>query len=389
MRVLHLFDASDVSLPHARLALLAQSIGRLAGVEQDVCLLGNRDLETAAQSLGISARWRFNVAGKHAAAGYFSVRRALRGLSYDLIHCWSSGAMGAATLAVLLAPRTPRVVTVTQPPTRCQAHWARMLSSEAPSTTTWLPISQTLARELKSGGVAASAVHVLRPGIDMGLVNHSERQVVRDSLGAEKNTLVVALISDPPEVVNCVNAHMAVGLADQILRASGVRAMLVVHPQQKAIDQSMAAGRELGLADTLVIDERVACPWSLLPGCDVALAMENTAGGLPLLWAMAANVPIIGEANYAISEIVEDRHSALLAKPGIPKAITHRLTQIANDKQLAWKLKDTARHEAYSLFSRQTYVQSLLSVYEQIVTSQAVVVPELQSTGGLRFAGRA
>lgn len=389
MRVLHLFDASDVSLPHARLALLAQSIGRLSDVQEDLCLLGNGELETAATELGLFARWRFNVAGKHALAGYFTARSALRHESYDLIHCWSAGAMGAATLAMLVAPRTPRVVTITQPCSKRQAHWARMFCSEAPSRTTYLPISNTLARELKESGVNPQAVHVLRPGIDMSLVSAQNRQPVRAALGATAQTLVVGLISDPPEVVNCVNAHMAAGLADQILRSKGVPVMLVVHPQQMNIDQSMAAGRALDMKETLRIDPRVACPWELLPGCDVALAMENTGGGLPLLWAMAANVPIIGEANHAISEIVEDRHSALLAKPGIPKALTHRLVQIATDKQLAWKLKDTARHEAYSLFSRQTYVQSLQQVYQQIVTGQEVQVPELQSTGGMRFAGRA
>lgn len=389
MRVLHLFDASDISLPHARLALLAQSMGRLGDVQQDLCLLGNRDLEAAAQTLGMTARWRFTVAGKHATSGYFSVRRALCRESYDLIHCWSSDAMGAATLALLVAPRTPRVVTITQPASKSQAHWARMFTREASASTTYLPISQTLGRSLKEGGVDPQAVHVLRPGIDMGLVEHKNRQAIRDSLGAQPETILVGLFSDPPEVVNCVNAHMAVGLADQILRAKGIRALLVVHPQQKGVDRTMAAARELGLADTLVIDERVACPWSLLPGCDIALAMEDTSGGLPLLWAMAANTPIIGEANYAISEIVEDRHSALLAKPNIPKSITHRLVQLATDKQLAWKLKDTARHEAYSLFSRQTYVQSLQRVYEQVVAQKPVAVPELQSTGGLRFAGRA
>src|SRR5690606_34784539 len=158
-------------------------------------------------------------------------------------------AMGAATLALLVAPRTPRVVTVTQPPTKGQAHWARMVSREMTATTTYLPISETLGRSLKAGGVRPEAVHVLRPGIDMGLIPHQNRQASRDSLGATPQTIVVALISDPPEVVHCVNAHMAVGLADQILQTMGMRGMLVVHPAQRNVDQSMANGRALGLAD--------------------------------------------------------------------------------------------------------------------------------------------
>jgi glycosyltransferase involved in cell wall biosynthesis len=129
-------------------------------------------------------------------------------------------------------------------------------------------------------------------------------------------------------------------------------------------------------------------PWRILPGCDAALAVGPNAGGLSLLWAMAANIPIVGEATYAVSEVVEDRHSALLGKPDSPVKLAHRLTQLFTDQHLAWQLRDTARHEAYSFFSRQRYCQSIKLVYEQLAGGKAIEVPPLESTGGLRFSGR-
>ena len=176
----------------------------------------------------------------------------------------------------------------------------------------------------------------------------------------------------------------------------------------------------------MLIDEpRVEQPWDIMPGCDLILALgtqgpvrvrnldaivtssqrpltrdighgylgaggsaEAGGGGLSLHWAMASNVPIVGEATYGISEIVEDRHSALLTRPGVYRSLAHRIRQVITDRQLAWSLRDTARHECYSFFSRARYCDSLRAVYEQMVDGRSVEVPAMESTGGLRFTGR-
>lgn len=389
MRVLHLFDAGDTCVPHTRLALLAASLGRLPGVEQDVCLMGNRMLFDAAAAVGIDARWRIGVPGGHAALGYFAVRAQLKVKSYDLVHCWSTTPMGPAMLAMLLSPSQPRVVTAAHLPTSCEADLTRLLIGEKRSRMTILATSSTIRREFLTRGVSTDAVHVLRPGVDMGLVDHAQRDALRKAWDIPQEGKVVALVSDPVASTDCVAAHMAVGLADELSRRDGQPLFLVVHGRQFNRAQAMHAGYELGRSELIIVDDRVACPWRVLPACDLALAMGPQAGGLGLVWAMTAGVPIIGEATYAVSEIVEDHHSALLAKPGVPKMLSHRIAQILADPQLAWKLKDTARHEAYSFFSRQQYVQSLGKVYEQVVNGQPIEVLPLQSTGGLRFAGRA
>jgi glycosyltransferase involved in cell wall biosynthesis len=121
---------------------------------------------------------------------------------------------------------------------------------------------------------------------------------------------------------------------------------------------------------------------------DAAVVIGPKAGGLSLLWAMGANVPIVGQATHAISEIVEDRHSALLAPPHDGPALAHRLQRLLGDRQLAWSLRDTARHEAFSFFSRQRYCRDLTEVYRQAIDGEPVSVPEMEITGGMRFAGR-
>jgi len=389
MRILHLFDHSALSLPYSRLALLAQSLGRIPDAEQDVCLLGNRQLEQAALSVGIEPRWRISPPGGHAALSYFAIRNRIPARTYDLIHCWSADAMGSATLAMLLAPSVPRVVTVAQMPSSKQTHWARMLSGDRVGRTTYLPITSAIRRQLLTHGVAEQAAHVLRPGIDMGLIAHNKREALRQAWEVAPGTVVVALLGDPIEVVNCITAYMTIGLANEGMNPGENRLALVVHGMQKERIQSMIFARHLGQAEMVIVDDRIARPWDALPGCDIAMAIGDDAAGLSLLWAMAAGVPIVGEARPSICEMVEDHHSALLARPGVPRLISHRIAQIINDPQLAWKLKDTARHEAYSLFSRQRYVQALGQVYQQMASNQPVSVPEIPVTGGMRFAGRA
>ena len=163
---------------------------------------------------------------------------------------------------------------------------------------------------------------------------------------------------------------------------------LLVHPDQLNLVRAQRMARQLGVPDRLIVDRTLAQPWHAFVGVDAVMAQGEVAG-LSLLWAMACNVPIVGESTYAISEIVEDRHSALLTKPNQSYALSHRLRTLFDDAQLSWKLRDTARHEAYSFFSRQRYCQSLQTVYEQMLAAQPVQVPAMEVTGGLRFTGRA
>ena len=397
MRILHLIDAASPQVNSSTLALLAASQNRLGQTQQEVVLLGPPSLAEAAGHIGIHGADQLPVPYGRAYLGYSSLRRKWRGRhsqfkGFDVIHCWS---VGALSLAKLLFSHTPRLLTVTTMPTPRTSHWLRILTNDSAGRGFLLPISSTLSRALLGGGIDKSAVHVLRPGIDMSWITHDDRVMLRQSWGIDSdNVCVVALLCDPPHVSDAIDAAMAVILADEAYQANKadadtkVRFHLLIHPNQKNRRRAENMMRHISRGKHIIREWRLGRPWQVLSGCDLTLAQGSGGGGLSLLWAMAANVPIVGEATYPISEIVEDRHSALLAKPDQPKALAHRLVQLASDPQLAWKLRDTARHEAYSFFSRQRYCQSLQTVYQQIVEGQSIEVPSMEPTGGLRFAGR-
>ncbi len=387
MRILHLIDAASPQASPTTLALLNVSLRAPGEHEHVLLLLGGRTLQEQAANAGVERAYHLGVPQGHACLGWSGVGQAVQRLGpFDLFHCWSTGTL---SLAALRYRSIPRVVTLTLAPSRKAVHWLRVLGQMDRAQTVFLPISNTIGRELCSGGVQESTVHVLRPGLDFAMVDGEARAALRQRWGiAGDDVRVIALLCDPPTQTEALEPMMAVRLAADSI-ATGVPGLkLLMHVDQMDRRRAHQIFVRVSRGDRMLLDSQLDCPWRVLPGCDYALAMGQAAGGMSLLWAMAANVPIVGEARYAISEIVEDRHSALLARPDRPTALAHRLRQLIDDPQLAWKLRDTARHEAYSFFSRQRYGQSLQTVYQQVVAGEPVEIPPMEVTGGLRFAGR-
>ena len=63
--------------------------------------------------------------------------------------------------------------------------------------------------------------------------------------------------------------------------------------------------------------------------------------------------------------------------------------ELGCDRTTAWRLRDAARSEAYSLFSKSRFANDFAIAYQQILANEKIVIPDLPSTAGLRFAGLA
>lgn len=392
MRVLHLVDQASPQATPTSLALLGDALGRLGDLEQSVLLLGGTTLRAAAESAGIRDAMVLGVPGGRAPLGYFALQRRLRELGkFDLIHCWTLGAFAAAAL---LARDTPRVLSVTMIPAARPIRWLRVLCG-MPGTAAVLAVSNTVRRELLTAGVAEKLVHVLRPSIDLSRVRHGQRDELRRQWSAHEDDRIVALLSDPPALGDANKAVFALSLAAESYERgerkpdTPSRFKLLIHPDSRFARRAVNGMHGIGRPDRLIFEPRLDRPWDVLPGCDAAIALGPEGGNLALLWAMAGNVPIVAEATYASSEVVEDRHSALLAKPDVPRLLAQRLRHLFDQRQLAWQLRDTARHEAFSFFSRQRYCEQVRLVYEQVAAGLEVSIPPIEATGGMRFAGRA
>ena len=388
MRVLHLINQASPQSSATTLHLLATAQQKV-DAQHHVLLLGGQPLVNAASDAGIVDPSIMGVPSGQALAGLPRLRRWLnQNPPPDLVHCWS---VGSLMLATLCSHAIPRLLTLSLMPSLREIHLLRMLASEAGDKLGIVATTSTIARQLLTKGIRPESVDVLRPGIDMGLINQDHREQLRQGweLAGDK-PYVLMLLSDPPTLSNTAIATLMLGQTNVALNDPTRPIHLLIHPDQKNRIEALNPMRALNHEHLMITDTRTQAPWQVLPGCDAVLSLADTGAGMSLLWAMAANLPIIGQATPAICELVEDRHSALLANPEA-KNIRHlagKLEQVFTDIPLAWKLRDTARHEAFSFFSRQRYASDLKTIYLQLCNTQKLQVPDMPSTGGLRFTGR-
>ncbi len=399
LRALHLLDTRSVGGGPCVVRLLVELHGRLEGIDDDVLLLGGLDEGTQAQRLGLECFFRLAPPAGRSLLAATSIRRFLRRRQpYSLIHAWSPATF---SLAALFAASTPRLLMqMPAAPTPATSHWLRMLLSERPGEI--LAGSNTVARALKTHGVPEKHLHVLRPGLHFGLIDHNARSEIRQGWGVEPETKVVALVGEPAGLCDAWRASWVL----TILRASGVDAALVVSPRAHRAVRAWERVADLGWGKRMLLDGAIDEPWKVLPGCDAVLFFgddrreeaqtqepawrsgrerRRMPGMLPLLWAMAAGVPIVGEASYAVSEILEHQHSALLVQPDDAWGAARALHRIFDDAQMAWRLRDSARSESFSFFSRLRFCDQVKKVYEQIAEGYPVRVEDLPVTGGVRF----
>ncbi len=128
----------------------------------------------------------------------------------------------------------------------------------------------------------------------------------------------------------------------------------------------------------------------LLPAADtIIVSSTGAAATLPVSIAMAAGLPIVATVTYTTSELLEDRHTALMTQPRVPRRLAQRVLDLHENASLQWSIADMARTEAYEFFAHTRFVEQYRAVYRQVMSGEGVTVPEQAAGAGLRFHGRA
>ncbi len=401
MKILHLFDpANDQNGPMA-LALAAASIGRLQGIQEEAWLFGSSKLKRDAQTAGlVNARFVSTPMGDPMLlAG--RLRKLLLSQPHDtLLECWSPRMFQTARI---LAPRLARILRVTRPPSANEQKLIRATLADDTTPSLALAISATLRHHLITHGINASRTLTIPPGIDLSLHQPSLRSKIRKSWGLDpdhstEQEKIIGIIGDPAPLVDAYQGIMATGLAEVSLtsgttigagashsaQANYIYFRVLIHPHQHRLSISFTAVQHFRDPGTIIQDANIEAPWLTLPGCDAAIAVGPHASGLGLLHAMAAGVPIVAEATHANCEALEDQHNALLSKPGWLQGLSHNLVKLSQNPDLAWRLKENARQDIYSTYSRSTYCTRLSRLYHALIAgtlpAQAEITPDLVST---------
>src|SRR5262249_52448331 len=105
----------------------------------------------------------------------------------------------------------------------------------------------------------------------------------------------------------------------------------------------------------------------LLAAADIVAALPQRDAALPgLPWAMAAGRPIIPSATPAVAELLAQGRNAWLCGGSEPRDIAKRLIQAMEDPEQSQRVANTARMDAYRLFSRQRMLEQYAAVWQKL-----------------------
>ncbi len=304
---------------------------------------------------------------RHVPAAVLGLKRELERKDADITFAWGLAALAAAVIAgrrrIFFSPdgfAGPRAI-----------RWIRALMSRG--NVVMICPTHTQHRVAISRGIDPARCRVIPPGVDFGKIQRrpdaTAHASLRFKLGlAEKDFVLIA-----PGESTLQTAHDQAVWTTGILHVLDSSYKLLIWGRGSRAIATAELGNRLKQPELVKMAEKPASGQqydfaSLLPIADACLVTAGgTAPTLPIATAMAAGVPIISTVTYTHSELLEDRHTALMVPRRSPRALAQRVLDLRQDPALAAKLTDTARAEAYEHFS----MMRMLEKYREEMMSAA------------------
>ena len=95
------------------------------------------------------------------------------------------------------------------------------------------------------------------------------------------------------------------------------------------------------------------------------------ASTTPIAWAMAASVPVIGTAVYAVAELIGHKHNGYLVLPERTQVMSTRIAAALNHAEGMTKEREVARGQAYEVFSVRRFADQHIQLYENLAAGRA------------------
>jgi hypothetical protein len=296
MPTLHLIDADSTQACPAVLA----SVRASTGAGDRVLLLGGRVLRGYAQQAGIRDAHQLSVPFGKAALGMPALRRWLRDKpTFGLIHCWTPGALHAASW---VSRDTPKNLSLAHTPRHTQLkRLLRLAQSRHAANITVTADNTPLTRRIVAAGVPCLTAPIPLPEDDSKTLPPDRRGALRRAWGVPREKdFAIALVSDHPLLTNSLHAAAIVVLGLSTLTdepGTSSAAALILHPAQPNLRRARALLDDQSTHMGVAQDAGVIRPWDVLGACDAALAIGPDAGGLSLRWALRSGLPVIASVN--------------------------------------------------------------------------------------------
>ena len=353
----------------------------------------DHETETAARQLARDASKTFTVDARTIGRGgtYSTVLSALLRLRrgrevdrFDVIHAFGARAMTVATVAT---PR-PIVFSPNRFPGARDVRWLRAVA--AVRDVHVVAPTEMMRRALVTRGLPFERCHLIRPGVDFAQVKRRRDEALRGALGFAPDDYVILA---PGESTRAA-AHSLAVWAASILHVLDPRYRLLLWGRGPLVMQAERFAQRThkhGLMEVAQRELRRRVPFEQLMSATDAVLVTATepAPTLPLAVCMAAALPIVALVTPTTSELLEDRHTALMVGRTAPRLLAQRVLDLRADPGLQWTISDMARTESYEYFSMTRFLSQWRAVYSQVASGQTVEVPQQAPGAGLRFHGRA
>jgi glycosyltransferase involved in cell wall biosynthesis len=310
--------------------------------------------------------------------------RRRREKTHDLVHAWGMRALTAAALGV--ASGVPVVLSPTAFPSPRELRWMRAVI-EHRDVQVVCP-TDTIRRRFVERGVPIARCHLLRPGVAFARVRRRRDDALRATLGLRSDDRVVLAPGESTHatahehalfavtVLNVTDARNKLLVWGRGDHAAAVRRFAVKWTRPSLVDATATLGRSIAFEDLLTVAD------------EVLVAAREPIPTLPVATCMAAGLPIVAAVTPTVSELLEDRHTALMLSRPSPRRLIRRLLDLREDSSLCWSVSDMARTEAYEYFSLTRFLRQFRAVYQQIAERKKVEVPQERAGAGARFHGR-
>lgn len=346
-RILHLFDSrADFQTQRC-----VQQLHRAAGSDfpADVCAIGPGG---DCRNVLVGLRKMRREAGK-----------------YDLIHAWGEKALSVAALGT----RRRIVYTPAEGIGRTSLRWLKAIADYRDVQV--ICPTATLQRTCIAGGAALDRCHLIRPGVDFSRINRRRNNDLRQELGLSENDFVLMAVGESTQAAHHTVAvwttsilHVLDHRCKLLLWGRGDRTAEVMNFARRMHQPNMVFAAEQRLRRRVDFEE-------LFPAVDMGIVTAKAAvPTLPLWTCMAAAMPIVAAVSATVAELLEDRHTALLAPQDSPRLLAQHILKLREDVAIQQSLSNMARAEAYEYASLTRFIDQHQAAYRQFISAQAVQV---------------
>src|SRR2546428_445 len=235
--------------------------------------------------------------------------------------------------------------------------------------------AEAVRQRLIVEGYSPQKITVIRNGVDLKrFAGNCEGAKLRKDLGLPAHAPVVAMLSrlvrqkgveDFLEASACVAARVPDTRFLVVGDSPPVRKGSAVVPEAEYRRELESCAARLGLGARVVFTGfRVDVP-ELLSEVAVSVLPFVSSEGLSnaLLESMAAGVPVVATRVGGNAEAIEEGATGLLVPPRDPRALSHAICQVLEDRELALRLGQAGRQRVAEYFSLERMVRETEDLY--------------------------